>query len=247
MGLIKTKGIVIGIANSSDNDKVLTVLTPDLGKISVFCKGAKKSKSALLNCAEYLAFSDMIIFQSPNNDTYSLNSGEVIELFYNIRIDIEKLSYASTITRIIYDVAQENQSSEQVLQLLLNTLYTLSETDKNLDLIMLTFELRLLAIIGFMPKISACTSCKEKITTDMKEFYFSIKDNGIKCSACAKQDTGTIKLDVTSFSTLIYILSCEPKKIFAYDIPQNSIEELRVLAQVYLAEKLEKEYRVQKY
>lgn len=247
MGLIKTKGIVIGIANSSDNDKVLTVLTPDLGKISVFCKGAKKNKSALLNCAEYLAFSDMIIFQSPNNDTYSLNSGEVIELFYNIRIDIEKLSYASTITKIIYDVTQENQSSEQVLQLLLNTLFTLSETEKNLDMIMLTFELRLLAIIGFMPKISACTMCNTQVTTDMREFYFSIKDNGIKCSACAKQDTGTIKLDVTSFSALIYILSCEPKKIFAYDIPQNSIEELRVLAQVYLAEKLEKEYRVQKY
>ena len=30
MGLIKTKGIVIGNANSSDNDKVITMLTPDL-------------------------------------------------------------------------------------------------------------------------------------------------------------------------------------------------------------------------
>ena len=57
MGLIKTKGIVIAIANSSDNDKVLTVLTEDLGRISVFCKGAKKNKSALLSVAEYLAYS----------------------------------------------------------------------------------------------------------------------------------------------------------------------------------------------
>ncbi len=32
MGLIKTKGIVIGSANSKDNDKMLTVLTPDLRK-----------------------------------------------------------------------------------------------------------------------------------------------------------------------------------------------------------------------
>ena len=48
MGLIKTKGIVIGVANSSDNDKVLTVLTPDLGKITLFSKGAKKTKNTLL-------------------------------------------------------------------------------------------------------------------------------------------------------------------------------------------------------
>lgn len=32
MGIIKTKGIVIKVANSSDNDKILTVLTPDLRK-----------------------------------------------------------------------------------------------------------------------------------------------------------------------------------------------------------------------
>lgn len=246
MGLIKTKGIVIGVANSSDNDRILTVLTPDLGKISVFCKGAKKSKNALLSCSEYLAFSDMIIFKSPN-DTYSLNSAEIIELFYNVRVDIEKLSYVSTITKIIYDVTQENQSSEQVLQLLLNTIYVLSETDKNLDLILLTFELRLLALIGFMPKISKCVSCEDKVTTAMDKFYFSIRDDGVKCSACAKSDKGAIELSKTSFSALIYILSCEAKKLFSFEVPKESIEELRLLSQIYLTEKLEKEYKVQKY
>lgn len=246
MGLIKTKGIVIGVANSSDNDRILTVLTPDLGKISVFCKGAKKSKNALLSCSEYLAFSDMIIFKSPN-DTYSLNSAEIIELFYNVRIDIEKLSYVSTITKIIYDVTQENQSCEQVLQLLLNTIYVLSETDKSLDLILLTFELRLLALIGFMPKISKCVSCEDKVTTAMDKFYFSIRDDGVKCSACAKSDKGALELSKTSFSALIYILSCEAKKLFSFEVPKESIEELRLLSQIYLTEKLEKEYKVQKY
>lgn len=246
MGLIKTKGIVIGVANSSDNDKVLTVLTPDLGKITVFSKGAKKTKNTLLNCTEYLAFSDMIIFKSPN-DTYSLNSAEIIELFYNVRIDVEKLLYVSTITKIIYDVTQENQSSEQVLQLLLNTIYILSETDKNLDLILLTFELRLLALIGFLPKISKCVSCDEKVTIDMDKFYFSIRDDGIKCSACARSDKGAIELSKTSFSALIYILSCDAKKLFSFEVPNESIEELRILAQIYLSEKLEKEYKVQKF
>lgn len=246
MGLIKTKGIVISVANSSDNDRVLTILTPDLGKISVFCKGAKKSKNALLSCTEYLAFSDMIIFKSPN-DTYSLNSAEIIELFYNVRIDIEKLSYASTITKIIYDVTQENQRSDQVLQLLLNTIYMLSETEKNLDLILLTFELRLLALIGFLPKISKCVICEKSVTEDMEKFYFSIRDDGIKCPICAKMDKGVIELNKTSFAALIYILSCDAKKLFSFDVPKGSIEELRVLSQIYLTEKLEKEYKVQKY
>ena len=246
MGLIKTKGIVIATANSSDNDKVLTLLTQDLGKISVFCKGAKKNKSALLNVAEYLSFSDFIIFKSPN-DKYSLNSAEVIELFYNLRMDIEKLNYATVMTRIIYDAVQENQYSEEILQLLLNSLYVLSNTDKNCDLILSIFELRMLALLGYTPRVNSCVSCETPMTEDMQEFYFSIKDDGVKCEVCSRLDKGTIKLSKTSFMALIYILTSEPKKLFSFEVPEESINELKLLAQIYLTEKLEKEYKVIKY
>ena len=47
MGLIKTKGIVTKIVNYSDNDKILTVITADQGKIQVFCKGAQKIKNSI--------------------------------------------------------------------------------------------------------------------------------------------------------------------------------------------------------
>ena len=75
MGILRTKGIVIKIANSSENDKILTVLTAERGKIKVFCKGAKKSKSALLASTEFLSYSDMILFEG-NGELYSLNSAE---------------------------------------------------------------------------------------------------------------------------------------------------------------------------
>lgn len=246
MGLIKTKGIVIGVANSADNDKVLTILTPDLGKITAFCKGAKKQKSALLNSTEYLAFSEIIIYKSAN-DNYSINSAEVIELFYNLRVDIEKLNYATTISKIVYDVTQENEPASQILQLFLNTLYILSETDKNKDLVLSIFELRLLAIIGFMPKVSKCVNCETPMTEEMEDFYFSIKDDGVKCEICKRLDKGIIHLSKTAFSTLIYVLSCEPKKLFAFEIPEDAINEIKLLAKIYTTQKLEREYVVQKY
>lgn len=213
MGLIKTKGIVIGVANSSDNDKVLTILTPDLGKISVFCKGAKKSKSALLNSTEYLAFSELIIYKS-TNDNYSINSAEVIEVFYNLRTDIDKLNYASTISKIIYDVTQENEPAVQILQLFLNTLFVLSETEKDLDLIFCIFQIRLLALIGFLPNVAKCVNCGASMTENMNDFYFSIKDDGVKCEICQRLDKGIIHLSKTAFSAMIYVLSCESKNCF---------------------------------
>lgn len=246
MGLIKTKGIVIGVANSSDNDKVLKMLTPDLGKISVFCRGAKKQKKALLNASEYLAFSEIIIYKS-SNDNYSINSAEVIEVFYNLRTDIEKLNYATTISKIIYDVTEENEPAPAILQLFLNTLYVLSETEKNKDLVLSIFELRLLGLIGYMPKVARCVNCDEPMTEDMEEFYFSIKDDGVKCKICQRLDKSIIHLSKTAFSALIYILSCDPKKLYSFEIPEDAIKELKILAQVYISQKLEKQYLVQKY
>ena len=92
-----------------------------------------------------------MLYKSSN--TYSINSCEIIEAFYNIRTDLDKLNYASYITKIINDITTENQNTYKVLQLFLNTLYMISETDKNLSLISSVFILRLLTIIGFRPNI----------------------------------------------------------------------------------------------
>lgn len=244
MGIIKTKGIVIKIANSSDNDKVLTVLTAEKGKIRVFCKGAKKTKGTFLASTEFLCYSDMVLFEG-NGDMYNLSSAEPINVFYNLRMDIDKLMYASTIAKIINDVCQEEELSFQRLQLLLNTLYVLSETDKNADFVFSIFRIRLLAILGYVPRLKACTGCEKNAVDIENDMYFSIKDNGIKCAACKTQDKGAIKISYTTYTSLVYILSTEPKKLFSFDIPQDAINELNLIAKIYTFEKLEKEYVVE--
>ena len=54
MGIIKTKGIVILESNMSDYDKMVTILTPNLGKIGCAARGARRPKSSLM--ARYTIF-----------------------------------------------------------------------------------------------------------------------------------------------------------------------------------------------
>ena len=68
-------------------------------------------------------------------------------------MEIEKLSYAATMLQIMNDVCMEGETSYKKLQLLLNTLYTLSETSKNKELVFAIFKIRLLAILGFVPRL----------------------------------------------------------------------------------------------
>jgi len=154
-----------------------------LEKLVVQRSGARRTKSQLLAATQIFTFGEYMLFKG--GDTYTINSCETIEMFYNLRTDLDKLTYASHITKIINDITTENQNSFHILKLYLNTLYAISETDKSLDFILSVFRMRLMKIIGFSPNASECVSCKTKENLTA----FSFKDNGFKCENCKKQDT----------------------------------------------------------
>lgn len=237
MKLVKTKGIVISEHNVGDFDKMLTILTPNLGKIECIAKGSRKPKSLLLAGSQFLCFSEYILYKG--SDNYSMNTCEIIELFYNIRMDLDKLETATYITKIINDVTTENQNNYKILQLYLNTLYVISETDKHLEFIKSIFRLRLMSIIGFRPQINECIVCKEK----EKLNFFSIRDSGFKCQACAKQDSSSIEISETSKDAIRYIILAEAKKIYSFTVPKETEKELEIISKLYLTDKLEKEYK----
>ena len=240
MKQIKVNGIVIAENNMGDYDKMLTLLTPNLGKIGCSAKGSRRPKSLLLSGTQFLSFGEFMLFKG--SDTYTVNSVETIEMFYNIRTDLDKLTYASYITKIISDVTTENQNSFNTLKLFLNTLYMISETDKNLDFITAVFKIRMLKILGYTPNSLECVTCKTKENLN----YFSIRDNGFKCDSCSKQDTGSIQMSEATRTAIIYILKADPKKIFSFNLSDKAEKELELIANIYLNEKLEKEYKLEK-
>ena len=239
MGQLKTKGIVLVENNLGDYDKMLTILTPGMGKISCGAKGARRPKSLLMAGTQFLCFADYLIYKG--NDTYSINSCETIEFFYNIRTDLDKYKYAVHITKIIIDVTNENENSYRTLQLFLNTLYTISETDKNLDFVLSVFKLRLLCILGFTPNIVQCTSCKEKENL----YYFSLRDDCFKCEACSKQDTSCIMMRESTKSAIKYTVTAPAKKLYSFSIKEESLEEFKLITKLYFKEKLEREYKLE--
>lgn len=238
MGTVKTKGIVLMENNLGDYDKMITVLTPGLGQIRCAAKGARRPKSLLMAGTQFLCFADYVLYKG--NDTYNLNSCETIEFFYNIRTDLDKYKYAVHITKIILDVTNENENCFRTLQLFLNTLYTISETDKNLDLILAIFKIRLMCILGYKPNIENCSNCG--INEDIK--YFSIRGNGVKCSSCGKQDKGAIEILSVTYDALKFITTVPAKKLFSFNVPEDSIKELEIISKLYLNDKLEKEYKL---
>lgn len=236
MGIIKTKGIILAQNNMGDYDKMCTLLTPDLGKIGCSAKGARKPKSTLMAGTQFLCFGDFLIYKGAGS--YHINSCEPIEIFYNLRLDIDKLTYASKVAKIVNDVTDENQNTYRILQLTLNTIYMLSETEKNMEFILSIFKIRLLSILGFRPVIDKCVNCKTK----EKLRYFSFRDSGFKCEACGRQDKGAMEISDTTIKAIRYIILSDPKKIYSFELSEENKKELQLVSKIFLNECLEKEY-----
>ena len=238
MGLIKTKGIILSESNMNDFDKMVTILTPN-GKIGCCAKGARKPKSLLMSGTQFLCFGEYLIYESAS--TYHINSCDTIELFYPIRTDLDKLKYAAHASKIINDVTYENQNTYKILQLYLNTLYMISETERNLDFILSVFKIRLLTLLGFSPQIKHCVTCKQEENLS----YFSIKDNGFKCASCGKVDKSAIQVSNSTITAIRYIMLADAKKIFSFQISDENLQELNLVSKLYFNEKLEKEYKLE--
>lgn len=232
MGTVKMSGIIISESNLGDYDKMLTMLTPGLGKISCVAKGARRPKSALLAGTQLFCFGEYLMYKGVN--TYNINSCETIEVFYNLRTDLDKLNKAIEITKIVKNVTEENENCYRIMQLYLNTLYTLSETDKNMELVDSIFKLKILCLLGYSPRINECVNCKKK--DNIK--YFSIKDNGFKCENCGKVDKGAIGVSEGTVSAIKYIVLAPPKKLYSFNLREESLEELKMITKLYFEDKL---------
>ena len=53
-------------------------------------------------------FGEYLVFKG--SQTYHVNSVEPIEVFYPLRIDLDKLKYAVHINKIVQDITHENQN-----------------------------------------------------------------------------------------------------------------------------------------
>ena len=128
------------------------------------------------------------------------------------------------------------------MQLLLNTLYLISETDQDKDFILSVFELRLMVLLGFAPTLGKCAICGEK--NDIG--YFSMNYNGFVCNACGRTDKSAIKISIDTFNALKYIATAPAKKLYSFSVSEDSKKELKLISSLYLNKNLDKEYKLEK-
>ncbi len=175
----KVRGIVIEASNKGENDRWLTILCKDIGKISVKSRGCRKPSSKLFGCSALFSYCDFVV--DDHLQFYQLISGDPLARFFVGCDDIRKLALANYFADMANKMMKHGQEDNEFMYFLLKALQALDKNVNDIRTIGYIFELRSLVILGFMPYMDNCIGC-----SDPHIEYFS--PEGMLCPNCAKSE-----------------------------------------------------------
>ena len=236
------QGIVLRVSDYSDRDALLTVLTKKHGKLTLKARGLRRKNSPLAAVCQLLAYGEFTVFEYRGQ--YSINEAHVINLFQNLRSDLEHLSLASYFAQVTEVLSQEDYPTPELQSLLLNCLYGLSDLGLSSDQVKAVFELRAACLSGYTPDLFGCHVCGCQ-TPDR----FDLSSGLLECQSCRDSASTGIRLPVTPgiLDAMRYICFCDPKKLFSFRLNREELQKLSELTEGFLTTQLERGFSALDY
>lgn len=145
MPVFTTEGIIIRRKNFGEADRILTVITPYRGKISIIAKGVRKITSRRAGNIELLNKARLHIFQGRGMGI--LTEAESIKTYPELKSDLILSTYSSHILELVNRLVPENQINPGSYQLLCQILEVLEKKPR--QIFIRAFEIKLLSELGF--------------------------------------------------------------------------------------------------
>ena len=121
MDTIVTPGLVLKETRYKESDRILTILTPELGVISASAQSSLRLKNKLFSACGLFCYSEFVLL--PGRNMYTIREAEVRNVFHGISSTIEGMSLAMYLAEMAAALSPTGEEAAKELRLLLNCLY----------------------------------------------------------------------------------------------------------------------------
>lgn len=231
---IKTEGVVLREVEFNDADKLIDILTRDRGLVTAKARGVRRARSDIKSACQLLAYSEFTLFEY--REKLTIQEAAPIELFRELRDQLEIFSLGSYFAQATAAVAQEDAPNPELLSLCCNAFYALGKLKKPQALVKAGFELRLAKLAGFEPDLEACAVCGSSCPN-----RFDLSLGAVFCETCHAQGTEGIRMPISAsvLQAMQYISWCDPKRLFSFTLNEDSLRDLSSVTEAYLMTQLE--------
>jgi DNA repair protein RecO (recombination protein O) len=194
----RTQAIILKRRDFGEADRLLTLFTPEHGKIDVIAKGARKPNSTKTGHVELFTRADVLIHQG--RELGIVAQAEMVAPYLEIREDLTRGAYASYAAELLDRFTQEGDVDlEGAFQLMDDTLDRLCH-DNDPRLAARYYEIRLLDLVGFRPELQECVVGRETIQPTNQ--FFSHSEGGVVCPAHAPLLNSIIPISMNALKLL---------------------------------------------
>jgi DNA repair protein RecO (recombination protein O) len=193
----QTEAIIVKKIKLGEADRILTLYTPDRGKIEAVAKGVRQPKSKMAGHLELLTYSQVRLARGRNLDT--IIGSQTIESFMALKNDLWLTSFGLYAAELVNQFTVAHTENPSLFKLFLDTLDNLSRS-VNPELTLRYFELHLLEIVGFRPQLQECIFCHLELKPVVNIFCASA--GGILCPDCRDTHPTGFSISVDALKVL---------------------------------------------
>ncbi len=240
--LYRTEGIVLRHLEYGEADRIVTMCTPDLGKVRVLAKGVRKPTSRKAGHLEPFTRVEVLLAKGHTWDI--VTQAEAVQVFIRLREDLRLLAYAAHMAEMVDRFGSEGEADAPLYQLLSLALSRLDAGDRP-DLLTRFFDLHLLSLEGYQPELFRCVVCGKELTP--ADSFFSVERGGVLCPECGQGRDDVVPLPLGTFKLLRFLQRREYNEVKALDVRSSSLEAVGRLLDRYIAYHLESGLRSAKF
>lgn len=175
-----TTGIVLKQNGLGENDRWITVLTQDRGKLTCIAKGVRSVKSRRNPHIEPLNRVKLELWKSAHH--HYLTAATAEERFGELKKEMTSLSSAAFMAEATDRLIEEEQTHSELFNLLSEGLELMNFYPEKHALIREGYLMKLLKLLGLLPSFRICSGCREKLPTQTA--YLDPVQNTLQCEPC---------------------------------------------------------------
>ena len=234
----QTQAIVIKQIKIGESDKLLTIYTPEFGKLKTVAKGAYRPASKLGGNVEPLTHS--LLFLARGRKLDIITQSQTIDSFLELKSNLWRLSHGFYILELVDLFTMENNANCSLFDLLLDTLHRINMADND-EIMLRYFEFHLLSYLGYHPQLQRCVSCNSQLRPLAN--FLSPSQGGVLCPSCGQKESAAYLLSVDALKVLRLWENCDYATARRVKLKPNLSLELQQVLQDYIRYYLQQEVK----
>ena len=236
----KTEAIVLRTMDLGEADRVLTVLTPRLGKLRVIAKGVRRPRSRIGGGLQ--PFSDVQLVLAVGRTWDVVTSSSLEDPHLGLRNDLHSTAAAWYLVELVDRFVEGAADTHEPFRVLAQGLSALDAgADVSREVVARWFELALLDAMGFRPELARCLECGSVI--DPEGNAYSPVGGGVLCPQCAHRSHGARSVSADALKVLRHLQRSSLVGVIRLRLPPPLHREVERLLHATVSAVVEREMR----